>query len=678
MRTLWAWTWKEAREHRAFLRLLHLALPGLVALAAVIARRALSGADAYETAAGIVGVAVLLNALGVASALFSTDLAEGGAGPAQRLPGALGLALAAKGLVLLLSAALAALAGGLWTAGALWVAGQPEAAWGLLTPWEARDGELLGASLLHALAFSGAVALAACWLRRPGAALVGGVLLAAVFLGATAWAAAEHGYAFGLAPGVCALRALLALAAVTLSLLWSWLGGRRTLQGGAGAALRGLAVLLACAGVAGTSAAATIERWRGVDARDPAWRIAQTALALDGRHAVVIVERPREAWPLAADAGARGTVAEARRIDLATGAWERVGALGALPNLLPLSGPNWPEVLGQVGVLRAVPCVALSVPTPGTPYDPWSAPYDLLWIDPSSGAELHRQPFGHPDARGHELTRRLLAALATTRDSRGRRVFLHEGFLEREDGQGPVGIPEATRHRPVVPVRATRGGLALRFAPGQGGSHGGVFLLVDPDTGAVRTAPQPELGPAHVLSARHLLRLGSVGRGPYDWRVLDLHTGLERPAQGVPADRLAVVVADDLLLTTLRVDGRPVLGLWDPRAGEQSPVTWEGAAPEVSGLCRVTGPDAEGRWLLHVGAIGPQGSQARALAVFDAGTRRARVVSTVPEALGRAEELRIGADGAVLRVERERAIVRYGPEAGRREVLFPRTGAGEE
>jgi hypothetical protein len=317
-----------------------------------------------------------------------------------------------------------------------------------------------------------------------------------------------------------------------------------------------------------------------------------------------------------------------------------------------------------MGELAVLPCVCLVVPRGDRYEDMWIGDLDAQWVDTTTGATLERHPGEYESPRSRELLRRMLGAGSTVRDGRGRRTFMLDGFLEREDGQEPIGVPAARKQR--FPTRPTRGGWALGLGSARSPLE---FDLVDPDSGATRRVPQPEIGVARFLSKRYLLRLGSVDRGRLDWRVLDLETGAEQPALAVPEDRSRAVVADEQILVACPVQGRSTLCLWNPVTGTREPLSWDGEPLRDVVLGDAKGPDRNDRWLLRLGKPGaPEGG----LAVLDMRTRTVRLLTTARESHAFATELAIRDDGALLRIEREREIVLYGPESGRRQVLFPR------
>ncbi len=525
MRRLLVWTWKEAREHAARVRLLLVSIPVLTMLGAMIFREELQqdNSTGELTAASFIAWGLVLHALVVASGLFASDVDGAQPLPAQRLPGAMGTALSAKALLYLSTALAAFVVAALCVAGALWLMGQPERAWEVLTPWRTDQGEFTRCCALEALVFGVAVALSSVCLRNPGAAVALGAILWAIPAGAIAYGCIEHRYLFPCHPQQIGVLALLVLGILAVALVGTWLFCRRRLGAPwrASATALVLCLGLGCCGV--LHAAASVSDYLDLQPDEPGWRISTACVGIDGRLAFVAVDRAEHAWPagLAGDGGnSWSRSSEARIIDLQGGTWRRVGRPGAHLSNLPTDF----YMRGYGVPFLAAPHV--------TYWEQFGLndPAELFWLDGRTGALAHQHLEPWPDDRSRPLAQGLLRALSTVRDSQGRRTWLWDGFLHREGGAGPIGVPVAAPPQRTHPMDAIPGGWAIRHR--QGMMPQNAFPVVEAETGRVRSVPAREWSRAFLLSPSVVLYENRRPKVERRWSIYDLDSGVETPAVG--------------------------------------------------------------------------------------------------------------------------------------------------
>jgi hypothetical protein len=665
MRRHLAWTWKEAREHAGRLRLLVLAIPTLTLLAGWIWAEALTLAHGEELAFRFAAGALVLHGLLVAASLFTADVGEGQTSPAQRLPGGLGGAFAAKSIVWASSAVLALVVGALSTAGVLWLAGQPERAWAVVTPWSARDGVLQLAFAGEALVYSACIGVVAACMRHPGSAVAAGTVLYGLLLGPVWLAALADPRVFPLDAVQGLVLEALALAMLAAAAMAAWMLGRRRVASGWRAAALAGGVLVALYGAGAVSAASTIERHRELEASDDGWSIHYGFVGRGGRFVFARVEQRVGAWPLGA--GHDSGYGEVRVIDLEQGTWTRAGRRGA--SLVPM-------VHGHVHRLPLFPLHGyerMALHQAQAPREPFTSAAEVLWFDGATGAFVHQELDGYPDAKGVAFTRAMARDLSPVRDSQGRRTWLFDGFLEREGDAAPIGIPAAAPSKHVFPVRPAPGAWTLRAAPGQVGFGGGTFAWIDADTGREIQLPQERYQPCYVLSRGRML----VQRSPVEdlrqatWQVVDMAMGASAPAAGAPEGwprtewPLALLESDRVLLCVKEGDVH-VLHLWDPVAGTREHLA-VGGLERFAGHPRIEGPNVEGWRILRCALPGERGE---AWVLLSPDGRTSRVIARGMVDAG--ELLYLAQDGSVLAIMDQRRIVRVGPAVGQVEVLFPK------
>ncbi len=671
MRRLLVWTWKEAREHAARVRLLLVSIPVLTLLAGWIWAETLTQNHGDELSFGFVAGALVLHGLVVASSLFATDVGESAPAPAQRLPGGLGAAFVAKGFTWFVTALVAVVVGAFATAGVLWLVGQPERAWDVLTPWHHSDGLQQVAFAGEALVYSACVALAAACVRHPGSAVACGTILFGLLLGGVLLGWRADSSVFPLDDRQSLVLESLALALLTLGLVAAWFVGRRRVAAGWRAAALAGGVIVALYGAGAVHAARAIERAREPDVSAADWRI-ERVLICKGEHvAFAQLERLIGAWPMAA--GSSDDSAAMVLLDLERGGWRRIGRrgafLGLLPHNLTLRAPFPPmHAHERVVVMQGQDRL-----------DAFSLPAEVLWFDGATGAQLHQELDGYPDARGVAFQRDMLRDFSEVRDSQGRKTWLFDGFLEREGGVAPIGVPAVARsERVLFPVRAGSDAWWIRMVPGSRQAPFDTFAWIDADTGRTLKLPQELFPPCYDLSRGRLLarRSPTNDRKTATWQVLDLATGEATPALGMPWPRALpglCGLAGDRVLCTAKGSMRDLL-IWDPIRGESTRLSLPDLGAEIRSLSPLD-LDVRGRCLLRIGCGGELAEgRGEGWVLISPDPPDARLLLRPWSLPGELEPLHVREDGAVLFLVEGRRIVRVGPETDRIETLFPREG----
>jgi len=691
MRRLLVWTWKEAREHAARVRLLLVSIVVLTLLAGWIWAEALTQRHGDELSFGFVAWALVLHGLVVASSLFASDVGESAPAPAQRLPGGLGAAFVAKGLTWFSTALVAVVVGSFATAGVLWLVGQPERAWAVLTPWNHRDGLLQLVFAGEALVYSACVALAAACVRHPGSAVACGTILFGLLLGGVllGWRADPHVFPLDTHQGMILEVLLLGLLGLAVVAAW-FVGRRRAAAGWRAAALAG-GVIFSLYGAGAVHAARTIERAREPGLSSEDWSIEHAYVGLGGRYAFAQVRRQVNAWPI--QPAEPDSFGEVRRVDLTTGTWDRLGRPGASLFFAPrgLERVTWYEMGAR---LQADERVVMMQPQ--DPLESFDGPYQVLWYDGASGALLHEGLDGYPDAQEAAFLNSWNRRASTAQDASGRTTWIHEGFLQRDDAP-PIGIPPlAGEFRQTFPCMPSDDAWWVRFAPGSTMAPHRHYLWVDATTGRHVVRDQEVLPPAYPLSKGRLL----VRRSPTNdlktstWQILDVESGATRPALGAPTGwpirswPVCRLAGDRILKNTARGD-RVVLEVWDPLSGETSALPIPGL-PDGHGHARVLGSEPRGRILLEVPV---SGADSPAWVLLSADASSVMVLLSPGAERGPEQALCLSEDGSLvcLMAQRQRwpeppagsvyvegpnydRIVRVGPETDRIETLFPRQG----
>jgi|GEM_PF-6045793 len=664
MRRLLVWTWKEAREHAARVRLLLVSIPVLTMLGAMIFREELQagGSTGELTAASFIAWGLVLHALVVASGLFASDVDGGQPLPAQRLPGAMGTALGAKALLYMSTALAAFVVAALCVAGALWLMGQPERAWEVLTPWRTDQGEFTRCCALEALVFGVAVALSSVCLRNPGAAVALGAILWAIPGGAIAYACIEHRYLFPCHPQQLGVLALIVLGILAFALVLTWLLCRRRIGAPWRSAVTALALCLGLGGVGALHAAGSVRDYLDLQPHEAGWRISVACVGIDGRLAFTQVDRVHHAWPARlAGHGRSGwsSLSEARIIDLEGGTWRRVGRPGAQLTNLPVDF----YMRGY-----AAPFLAARHVTYWEQFG-LNEPAELFWLDGRSGALAHQHLEPWPDDRSRPLAQGLLRDLSTVRDSKGRRTWLWDGFLHREGSDDPVGVPAAAPALRAFPMDAIPGGWALRHR--QGSMPKTAFPVVEAETGRVRSVPAREWSRAFLLSPGVVLYEERRPKVETRWTVLDLDSGRETPALG-QVHQACSTLQDGRVVGTREDGDATAFVIWDPRTGAVSDLR-SNAPLEGSGWARFTLPDTKGRLIAKVGDRREDRERGEStLVLVDPARVEVRPLLKPATDVDPYDVFAIDDDGSVLIVEEGRRIARLGPALGQRVVLFPR------
>ncbi len=619
---------KEARDQRAVFLGVALALPVLTFLAFWAFGDRLSAASATDVAGAVLPVALILFVLGVASDLGAGEVRRGTVAFLRRTPNGLSTAFFAKAIALALGAA-AILA---WQAavllGAHGLLGAGPGAGFLET---LRAGVLCPPTIL-VLLLAGWVFLASTWLRHGGVAIVLAPLLAgALGLPAVLWARSHALLARWLAHdlGVASLLVVVVALLPLLAAGVAFVRGRRHVGSGFAAVVGGLAVLVVLGGSAYAYAGLRLHGLLDFAPGDADVVLAQPLLSPSGR----------VAWLEAArvlDAPARElTATRAWRIDLSDGAAVPAGDWGE-PTEAPRARGTWGSLVPQPRLVRYRAGVLDGGPV-------------VDWLDAESGAALKTVPVGvdPPDVSGW---RREAARLASrVRDAQGRRVWLRasDGAIEREGEEGPP----AARPSEVPFFAGIPGGWLGYDARSK-------TVTLDATSGEVRTLDRPGWTVVTWLSPAHGLAWGPEAR------VFDLATGESAPVRGRPAGAgiLLGAVDRDRVLVAGGGPGARRATLWNPVTGEATVPA--GLSDLEVASWYVAGFDAEDRqvWLVassdgtRVVRWEPDGDRATVLGICD---RDANVFA-------------LREDGSVYVLEAGRRIVRYGPAAGQRAVLFPR------
>ena len=469
--------------------------------------------------------------------------------------------------------------------------------------------------------------------------------------------------------------------------------------------LLGIAVLVAGAGNAAAWSAVTRYRDFGADAPD--LRLGAPRIGVGDRFVFADAVRgdpdgSEEDYLVESN----GTDTVPWKIDLETGAWERCG------------GPReeWSEPSTFSPWQRA--SVALLFVD-----DDDEDSLTGTWFDARTGERMTR---GTSDRLPPGGDARALAALqdsSSVRDRQGRKAWLWNGQLHRE-GLPPMSLDLGTDWWREIP-----GGWAKYGRTWHGpGSSATVTTLglrtIEADTGRIRQHSSNVTDhrgyvvdwwdPAHALVVEPTMVFTSLQGNQSEmvtpvWmqppqslplaqhRLFALDTGRVEPLVEKDSDLAAAVplahTGDRRLLLAIGEPKAQHVASWmvgDPVA---VPATWDGGALEgpVDGIEAVgegRGPPSMARVgqpvLLSAFRAGPGGpirpfhplslSPARSLEawlLYVPASNRVRIIKPWSRAL-RDGPLRLLPDGAVIALEAGRRIVRLGPEARQRTVLFPR------
>jgi hypothetical protein len=498
---------------------------------------------------------------------------------------------------------------------------------------------------------------------------------------------------------------LVSAAAALLLATWAWFRSVRFSRSALSLGLRLFAATVALTAIGTGVTAASVSTYRDFDASVPDLRFTNVTVGVGGRFLFVQAYRGDPWGSEDPDPFRRervGTPWVPWKIDLSTGAWEAAG------------GPSESWSRSEHEPWRMGPPQALI-----TLQDDDEDATTGAWFDTRTGERLPERRIDVPPASAVERMRASYRETTRVRDSQGRPAWLIFGRIER-DGAEPVQVAHAQwALRYVLEVE---GGWYLPDVPNSGLELREYAGTRDADDGRKHLLPYGYLASKNFQQvgwwdARHLLavRTGSdpvppgwAARPPFlaalqlvdldaqEHRPLALdlpeHLALAVPLARVRADELLVRLGEPGALRLARIavgaetEERPVAGserlLADVEAMFVLP--WNARnRPPVEGpdsvLLALYRSDPPGHAVRALGPIAGSGAPAisgterllEAWAVYETSTASVRLVRPwAPNE--RDAPLDVSTDGSVLVLEANRRIVQLGPEAGRREVLFPR------
>jgi hypothetical protein len=474
--------------------------------------------------------------------------------------------------------------------------------------------------------------------------------------------------------------------------------------------LTGACVLLLAGGATAGVAFAKRAVYRDYSLDDPDARIHQIAIGPGGRHAFVMAGRG-DPSPTPGSLVERGGRERPFAIDLATGASK------------PIEGY----------LVQGVPTIYAhgnSIDVPAalvySRYRRDSDDWEFGWLDTRTGAEVARTAGRQDNSRPGAVNALIEADIErrwALRDADGRRAWLDEAGLRVRVGDAAptttaIDLPRALAW--ATALHRIEQGWALRWGMGGSGplawamAQGGV-ASVDARDGRVRHLTIDRISPRDMqpiawLTPGEVLLVpeggGERAQDPRAWQILDLDAGASRAALREGASVAArlepqgVLGPMSLLVLEPGASGRLlILALGD---GRTRPLTWDRDPPARvhRAMCmqkQLTPTESGGALLVDLvvdeASVGPRPDER--LPILQGGgwvgggttmewPRRLRHVVAVVGADGSAwrlevqaryhpaELLGIDAQGRVWMLEDARQIVRYGPGAGVREVLFPR------
>jgi len=666
---------REVRDQRAILIGVFCALPVLTFLAFWAFADRLVEAPVDTAVGGVPPLALALFLLAVAGDVFAGEVRRGTLAFLRRTPGGLGAAFASKVLVTAAGAVLTVA----WQALLLWIF------WGM---WGRSIQPGVGAVLAEALtsplllpvlAVGAFVLLASTWLQHGGmAVLLAPMLLGALVAPAVVWGRAHPmlaDFLLGSSRGaalVCLVVGVPATALLAAAL--SFLRGRRLVRSAWSAVWRGLAVLLVAA-----SGAYAWGAWRVDDLVDFApgdedVTIDSAFLGCDGRHLFL-----NALHDVDGDGRHGRYLSRCWVVDLETG---RLRALGGAFDWIhrPPHAGGWGAPYGATVSYEPLSLYVQERCGPdGQVLD--------VWLDASTGDVLKVVEEGVRTIDIEAWIDRTASEATWTRDAEGRRAWIRDE-IRKAPGEiygRPLLCVEGEAPRPLGEP-GTRLWHALPYPAGWvvRDYRQSRYLVVDATTGAAKEIPDSFLGTL-LLSPRRCLRHGWDRETHTDlgWLLVDLdEAGTTRPAPGLDRRTCEVVALldDDCVLT---LDGAPRtprrLCTWDPDTGRHTPVSWSGGAlsdelREGMTYAGVLSHRSDGSALLHVG-WGPADELGfpafHALVTVERASRTATCLLRAGSY--RPDVVAYEASGAVVVVEQGRRVVRWGPEPGRREVIFPRS-----
>jgi len=657
MRRIVVGLWKEARDQRTILLALLVVLPLLVFAVGWAFGDQIPRPTFAAHALFVVPIALALFLIAVASELFGGERRRGTLDFARRLPRGLVSAFAAKLAAYLTGSLLFAAWGWCVACVGCLLFGPADATGELLRITVDQPDFVVTACCLALVALGVWILLVSTWIPQGGAAVLGAGLLLSLLALPVVLALKESPWLVNqlrprrLGELVVPLAFCAGLPLLVLAL--SFLRGNRFLSSAWSPAWRGLALLAVLASGGYAVGASALERALTIDPSHPEFRILGGCVGVGGRYAYVSVNRGLQPWHGGNDRH-EGTPCQPWIIDLETGTHRRAG--------------DYQEVWLTMGENRhALQPIVRRVGMTGD---------SATWIDAATTTARKVLPHMVRTPEIHAWEREALALLSWHRDAEGRALWFEGDVLIREGDPVPKDL-------------SYRGRLTRRGAPIGGGwvrtswfgSASPQREIIEAATGTVRLWPYNKavagalaLSPTQVLT-RHKKPVapGSRQMQPGPWRLLDLDSpGVDREI-AVPAgvEHLWCVQQDGRVLVMTGTDPYARrLCRWSPLTGDLTEVLDETGAPVVG----------------HTfGDLAALPGDVRVLSVH-----AARQPITVPTywildgAAGRAqriacrshhfEPLAVVDAHTVIAVEHGSHIVRYGPEPGRTETLFPRVG----
>ncbi len=657
MRRLLIGVWKEARDQRAILLALLVALPLLVFATGWAFGDQVARSNFAAGALFVVPIALALFLIAVASELFGGERRRGTLDFARRLPRGLVSAFAAKLTAYVAGSLLFAAWGWAVACAACLLFGPAEAPGELLRLTVDQPDFVVTACCLLLLALGVWILLVSTWIPQGGAAVLGAGLLLGLLALPVVLALMESPWLVNqLRPrrlGELTLPVAVFAGVPLLVLALSFLRGNRFLSSAWSPAWRGLLLLAVLASGGYAVGASALERALTIDPSDPEFRISNGCVGVGGRYAYVNVNCGFQPWLRGNESrNETGTPYQPWIIDLETGTHRRAGDFEEGWLVLEENRHALQPIVRRMGVTGD----------------------SVTWFDAATTTARKVLPYTVRTPEILAWEREALALLSWHRDPEGRALWFEGDTLVREGDP----VPKDMRYRGLnsgweAPIAG--GWVRTTWKPGGQGTE---RVTIEAATGTVRPWPYTEgingavaLSPTQVLTARReAITQGSKLKRTV-WRLMDLDAPDVSREIALPAgvERPWCVQQDGrvLVMAGTHPDARK-LSRWSPLTGELTEVLDETGAP-------VLGPD----FIVRAELPG----DIRVVSV----TLQARYTTTptywlIDGAAGRAqriacrswyfEPLAVPDAHTVIAVEHGSHIVRYGPEPGSRTQLFPR------
>jgi len=677
MKRFAVWLWKEWRDQRAVTVGILVAIPGLTALAYWAFGERIGQAHLDNVRPVFLGIAVGLVVFAVAGDLLAGENRRKTIRAVRRLPGSLGSAFAAKLTFLgLLIVAVIALQGvSLAVAENLNAERMAEIGMsGYHLNGASRSmalfeelGQFPGSTLWFTGLGFGVLALwtllVSSWMGRSGVAGIGAIVLLAALATPFVLFFKDHPWFF---PGPMRLAALTATLAALVALVataLSFLRGQRFHGRPFRPFLLGAAVLGVCLGGGYAYAQHSLDAWLEIEPTDEDFRIWEAKVGAGDRYLYLTVHRGaawnggktmygrhdglRDPW-----AERRGSPMQAWVVDLTT------GKRAIVDDRAERYFDRVPEAAGVILPMPLDPVEALvSYSLNGEEIA------GLGWWDARTGERVRVLSSKVRDGVTLELARRQLRADTWQRDAQGRRVWLRDDLLEREDDSVELPkalVPRHTRTRALQPVPG--GWFGFRW-----GKTGTIdsLLFLDAATGEEQSIDRKKhsilymdvLSPTHMFTHEGNRKLLLAFEDPEH---------LIAPKN--PPRSISNIVGRDQVLAVRGAKHAGSLHVWNPLTGEDRPLRWQGAAPEGISEVAARGRTSDGRILLRVVAQRPRARFA--WAVLDADHASVQLVKPYSRNQHQYPVALLQNDALVM-LEDRRTVVRYRPRGGS-EVLFPR------